>query len=55
MSKKFRAFVMILVVVLVVGSAIPMAVAAPQSQDVTLQFWSTETQPARAEKTKACM
>ncbi len=53
MVKKSRALVLLLVVAIIVTVAVPMAAAAPKSQTVTLQFWSTETQPERAAKTKA--
>ncbi len=52
MSKKFRFLTLALVIALAMVTALPVVSAAPARQDVTLQFWSTETQPARAEKTQ---
>jgi multiple sugar transport system substrate-binding protein len=51
--KKSRALVLALIAVVMLVTALPIVSAAPQTQGASLQFWSTETQPARAEKTKA--
>lgn len=48
--KKRTLFIILLVVLL---AAVPLASAAPARQGATIQFWSTETQPARAEATQA--
>ena len=47
---KRSVFVTLLIVLMV---AVPFANAAPAQQAATLQFWSTETQPARAAATQA--
>ncbi|MBN1562625.1 MAG: extracellular solute-binding protein, partial [Anaerolineae bacterium] len=52
-TKPMRTLIVSAIIVFIVVAAIPMAAAAPQAQTTTLQFWSTETQPARAEQTKA--
>ena len=53
MKKKFRPVGLLLVVVMVVMVLVPSAAASPKAQGAHLQFWSTETQPERAQKTKA--
>jgi multiple sugar transport system substrate-binding protein len=53
MVKKFRPVGLLLVLAMVVMVVVPSATASPKAQNAHLQFWSTETQPARAEKTKA--
>lgn len=53
MSKKLRTLIILLCFALVMTTALPITTAAPERQEVSLQFWSTETQPERAEKTKA--
>ena len=53
MIKKFRPVGLLLVVAMVVMVVVPSATAAPKAQNMHLQFWSTETQPERAAKTKA--
>lgn len=51
---KRSLFASMLVLVLMVLTAVPspMVDAAPAQQGGSIQFWSTETQPARAEKTQ---
>jgi multiple sugar transport system substrate-binding protein len=48
MKKRLLTLLLVAAMTLV---ALPVT-AAPETQDVSLEFWSTETQPERAEKTK---
>jgi multiple sugar transport system substrate-binding protein len=48
-----RKHTLLIIALIVVLAAMPTASAAPPQQGASIQFWSTETQPARAEATQA--